>query len=1231
MRTRSKSGFQLDQLMQLVTKTILVAQHPVSGLFQNNPTIFPSHAWVRDNLYAAQALWALYRAYKKCANFDEDLERAKKLGYSCIKLMQSLMECMMRQSDKVELFKKDQRAIDCLHAKYSVLSKDPVTEDGSWGHLQIDATSLFLLTLAQMTASGLQIVRNFDEVAFIQNLVYYIETGYRTPDYGIWERGDKTNQGMRELNSSSVGLAKSALHALREVGDLFSDGSKSSCIHIVSDEIEQCDAVLSSMLPRESFSKEIDASLLSIISFPAFAVSDKALIDKTRNAVLKLLYGNYGCIRFIRDGYKTVLEDPNRLHYDNSELQNFENIECEWPLFLLFLIIDATFNNDQDKMKEYWEKLDKVLIKDPSDPGFNLVPELYKVPYDKVALEKRERGSQGREVGGIAPFLWAQSLYIICLLLREEFITPAELDPLSRRLAAFEKRPPSEVQVVILAETVHVKRQLFSHGIDVQTIDEVDPIFCIQTASVLSKILSRLGECPKLKLTGRPEDRDIGLLTTSKLYQFGQRFVVFTPQFMDRKRSHLLYDIRIMMDEWSSELQYIYTSWNRANMPGRALVLLVVNQNMIEDNNPAHHSPDHCITTEIKATVIDTILKIQNGYIGGSRVIMGNIHSFFRTTAISRLELHDNHASLIEESYIHGSVHRSYLDKWDEENKQDPCTPIKATTFNGIIRRQSSIKDKKPKQFSAVHNASMRHRSMVFDSNDVDLVQLRLAYSSAKANVIEPSSPTKILEDISESQNKSIAFNTQEFLDTDFISSSLGEESYLASKMKNEFTDMGDSNLVDLLGETNVLDEQASVIHCLWLKRGPNHMVHMKKHNARVSVRDLTEEVYRKACISRDWTWVRISGGLLEKQMDELTKNVTHLLVRQKQLTVGAPSVTEEPITSPKTRGELRELFYRAYKDDSNAWTLAQEVIVALGSLVRTEPKLFLEMFRLRIGLIVQVMASELARIKDIGGDEASQQLLSLSPFEIKQMIYSLLSGRLLEEEDGNHSVGVGIREKRTGIGSFRKQIEERRSMRRSLRCVSQEPEEKDSPESGVIEEDYQFGIWLRHRRIDGALNRVPENFYSNIWKTLRRFQAGISVGEHILDWNLTQEMTQREIKFSLQVEHILNQIVEPEYREVLVEALTLLGHLDTLIQDVPKINCREPFELDRIIRIANALFIEHNRELDTIVMECCGSNNLCDGARGVCLYFYDSAPAGEFGTAHYMIKALMDLFSPDF
>ena len=68
--------------------------------------------------------------------------------------MQSLLECMMRQAAKVELFKLHQRKNDALHAKYSVNTKGCVIGDSSWGHLQIDATSLFLLSLAQMTASG---------------------------------------------------------------------------------------------------------------------------------------------------------------------------------------------------------------------------------------------------------------------------------------------------------------------------------------------------------------------------------------------------------------------------------------------------------------------------------------------------------------------------------------------------------------------------------------------------------------------------------------------------------------------------------------------------------------------------------------------------------------------------------------------------------------------------------------------------------------------------------------------------------------------------------------------------------------------------------------------------------------------------------------------------------------------------------------------------------------------
>ena len=62
--------------------------------------------------------------------------------------------CMMKQSQKLEDFKKHQGKSNCLHAKYDMFTGDTVVGDNDWGHLQIDATSLYMLMLAQMTASG---------------------------------------------------------------------------------------------------------------------------------------------------------------------------------------------------------------------------------------------------------------------------------------------------------------------------------------------------------------------------------------------------------------------------------------------------------------------------------------------------------------------------------------------------------------------------------------------------------------------------------------------------------------------------------------------------------------------------------------------------------------------------------------------------------------------------------------------------------------------------------------------------------------------------------------------------------------------------------------------------------------------------------------------------------------------------------------------------------------------
>lgn len=51
----------------------------------------------------------------------------------------------------------------------------------------------------------------------------------------------------------------------------------------------------------------------------------------------------------------------------------------------------------------------------------------------------------------------------------------------------------------------------------------------------------------------------------------------------------------------------------------------------------------------------------------------------------------------------------------------------------------------------------------------------------------------------------------------------------------------------------------------------------------------------------------------------------------------------------------MRQLIHDAYGDDESTAMLTQELLVYLAMFIRTEPQLFLEMLRLRVGLIIQV------------------------------------------------------------------------------------------------------------------------------------------------------------------------------------------------------------------------------------------------------------------------------------
>ncbi|MDB9514680.1 glycoside hydrolase family 15 protein [Kamptonema animale CS-326] len=615
----AKRRERLDSYYHQIKTVILKRQNPIAGLLPASTAINAhgdyTDAWVRDNVYSILAVWGLALAYRK---LDDDQGRTFELEHSVVKLMRGLLFAMMRQAHKVENFKNTQLPLNALHAKYNTQTGDIVVGDDAWGHLQLDATSLFLLILAQMTASGLHIIFTIDEVNFVQNLVYYIGRAYRTPDYGIWERGNKINHGSAELNASSVGMAKAALEAMNGL-DLFGvNGSQASVIHVLPDEIARTRVTLESLLPRESSSKEVDAALLSVISFPAFAVEDRELIERTKNKIIGKLQGKYGCKRFLRDGHQTVLEDSERLHYEPKELKQFEHIECEWPLFFTYLLLDGIFHRNQQQVKEYKEILESLIIE---RDGYGLLPELYYVPAESIEAEKSNPHSQKRLPNENIPLVWAQSLYFLAQLLDEELVAIGDIDPLGRHLSIRHHREPL-VQIALLAEDEDLQAELAAHGIATQTPKQVEPIQ-IRQAKELSAIYTQIGRNDQLGLTGRPVRR-LRTLTTSRVFRIRGETIVFLPSFLDQQEFYLTLDYHFLVAEIKSELAYINRHWYQL---GRPLVTLMLTHTMLETGREA---------------LLELMKELRDGHCKYTAVKLGQINQLILTAGVERIDfLHD--------------------------------------------------------------------------------------------------------------------------------------------------------------------------------------------------------------------------------------------------------------------------------------------------------------------------------------------------------------------------------------------------------------------------------------------------------------------------------------------------------------------------------------------------------------------------------------------------------------
>ncbi|XP_026570079.1 phosphorylase b kinase regulatory subunit alpha, liver isoform isoform X3 [Pseudonaja textilis] len=1192
MRSRSNSGVRLDGYARLVQQTILNQQNPVTGLLSASTE--QKDAWVRDNIYSILAVWGLGMAYRKNADRDEDKAKAYELEQNVVKLMRGLLQCMMRQVDKVEKFKHTQSTKDCLHAKYNTATCGTVVADDKWGHLQVDATSLYLLFLAQMTASGLRIIFTLDEVAFIQNLVFYIEAAYKVADYGMWERGDKTNQGIPELNASSVGMAKAALEAIDEL-DLFGvGGGHKSVIHVLPDEVEHCQSILYSMLPRASTSKEIDAGLLSIISYPAFAIEDMNIVNATKNEIITKLQGRYGCCRFLRDGYKTPREDPNRLHYDPAELKLFENIECEWPVFWTYFLIDGVFNDDRIQVQEYREALEGILIRKKN--GILLMPELYAVPPDKASEEYENPHTVDRVPAGKLPHLWGQSLYILSALLAEGFLATGEIDPLNRRFSTAFK-PDVVVQVTILAETNEIKKLLRHHGINAQSIVDLSPTR-VQPSRILSNLYAKLGRNKNMKLSGRPY-RHIGVLGTSKLYIIRNQIFTFTPQFTDQHHFYLALDNRMIVEMLRTELAYLTSRWR---MTGRPTLTFPVTNTMLVDDG-----------TDIDSAILATIRKLGDGYFGGARVKLGKLSDFLTTSFYTNLSFLDPDCDsklFDDESEGYSSPEsgyelEDYADFCDKESHDELDQYINSMLQSTALKSYlpSLTKDTGSSYvFSAAHSTR-------------EILSIMAKVKGLDVPNVSMTLPTKVLNTHRKSLNLVDSPHPQ-----------MGQECKTALHLpKDAHGDLDCEKLIGQLTECPTLHDQADILYVLYLIKGLDWETQLYGQSG-VTVHCLLNELYSKAGVNQEWGLIRYISGILKKKVEVLAEACTDLLSHQKQLTVGLPpEPREKTITAPLPPEKLTELIYEACGQDISIAVLTQEIIVYLAMYVRSQPSLFAEMLRLRIGLIIQVMATELARNLNCSGEEASESLMNLSPFDMKNLLHHILSGKEFGVErsmrpldSSTSSPAISIHEvdhtgatktERSGITRLKSEMKQR--------CSSPSSPTSTSSLTGSVGHSISWGDrqgqWLRRRRLDGAINRVPVGFYQKVWKILQKCH-GLSIDGYVLPSSTTREMTACEIKFAVHVESVLNHVPQPEYRQLLVEAILVL----TLLSEIDVNSIGGIIHVDRIVHIANDLFLQEQKSLGAVdgFLEQ-------DAGTGICYFFYDSAPSGAYGTMTYLTKAV--------
>jgi phosphorylase kinase alpha/beta subunit len=366
-KTRNTNKHSNPNIYQSLVKTIHEPKLNYNKLIEQ-------HLEILKNLQYSSGLFA---ASSKSVNTGYDKSWLRDNFYECLafevigdwdtveKTYDAILKIFLKHEYKIDyaIQHKPQHKHEYIHARFNPHTFDEFWED--WGNKQNDSIGAILFRIGELEQHHNRvIIKNEDHIRIINKLVQYLKSIHYwcDMDNGMWEENE-------EVHASSVGACVAGLKSIQNIKG----------IHVPDELIKNGEETLNKLLPRESKTKFVDLSLLSLI-YPYNIVNTKQRKEILAN-VEYLLLRERGVIRYKND------------HYYNKNSDGYSE-EAEWTFGLSWLAIIYKKMGNEIKAQEFMIKA----LKATTPRG---VPELY--------------FSNSTKYNANTPLGWSESLFIVAL------------------------------------------------------------------------------------------------------------------------------------------------------------------------------------------------------------------------------------------------------------------------------------------------------------------------------------------------------------------------------------------------------------------------------------------------------------------------------------------------------------------------------------------------------------------------------------------------------------------------------------------------------------------------------------------------------------------------------------------------------------------------------------------------------------------------------------------------